>query len=360
MASGLVKSESEWDAGSLILSQREKEGPTDTTTSTTAVAKLPTTSFPVLPKISGDLILETYTHKSLRIMGSSISDQFPDNERLSKVGEMAIQLAVTNYLYHKVPVIEANGMPGERCSILSDENYELWVNHYNLRKQLRFTSSLDIYTPQETRTLLNAYVGAVYEQHGMRAVGTWILRLIDPDQLPVNPDDSTPSTLPPQKEVFRQFKQSNQRDVKRVKSEGAVVGIPDSSSSIAATPAPPDLQPPPLPPSVFPPGAGVYSSPPVNFLPAAVQQQQPGANSPILPALPSGGIHYLPKFNEFCAKQKFDYEYLAENHGSAHAPKWIVKCMVTGIHKGTGQGSTKQIAKEEAAKHAFFAMGWIG
>lgn len=32
---------------------------------------------------------------------------------------------------------------------------------------------------------------------------------------------------------------------------------------------------------------------------------------------------------------------------------------VSGIHKGTGQGNSKQVAKEDAAKQAFFNMGWI-
>ncbi len=45
------------------------------------------------------------------MIGTSMTDQFPDNERLSEVGEMALKLAVTNYLYHKQPVIEVNGMP---------------------------------------------------------------------------------------------------------------------------------------------------------------------------------------------------------------------------------------------------------
>lgn len=32
--------------------------------------------------------------------------------------------------------------------------------------------------------------------------------------------------------------------------------------------------------------------------------------------------------------------------------------LVNGIPKGTGHGGSKQIAKEEAARQAFYAMGW--
>jgi len=31
---------------------------------------------------------------------------------------------------------------------------------------------------------------------------------------------------------------------------------------------------------------------------------------------------------------------------------------VNGIAKGTGQGGSKQIAKEGAAREAYYAMGW--
>ena len=31
---------------------------------------------------------------------------------------------------------------------------------------------------------------------------------------------------------------------------------------------------------------------------------------------------------------------------------------VNGIEKGTGSGASKQLAKEEAARQAYFAMGW--
>jgi len=32
--------------------------------------------------------------------------------------------------------------------------------------------------------------------------------------------------------------------------------------------------------------------------------------------------------------------------------------MVNNIEKGQGNGPSKQLAKEEAAKQAFYAMGW--
>ena len=36
----------------------------------------------------------------------------------------------------------------------------------------------------------------------------------------------------------------------------------------------------------------------------------------------------------------------------------LLKFIVNGIEKGTGSGPSKQLAKEEAARQAYFAMGW--
>ena len=37
---------------------------------------------------------------------------------------------------------------------------------------------------------------------------------------------------------------------------------------------------------------------------------------------------------------------------------WITIIVVNGVLKGEGQGSSKQIAKEAAARQAYYAMGW--
>lgn len=37
----------------------------------------------------------------------------------------------------------------------------------------------------------------------------------------------------------------------------------------------------------------------------------------------------------------------------------LTRCFtVNGIRKGEGKGSSKQIAKEEAARQAYYSMGW--
>ena len=66
------------------------------------------TNFPELPVINGDLILETFSHKSLT-MGYDPEKSF-DNERLAILGESVMQTIVTNYLYNKRPIISAEDM----------------------------------------------------------------------------------------------------------------------------------------------------------------------------------------------------------------------------------------------------------
>jgi hypothetical protein len=76
------------------------------------------------------------------------------------------------------------------------------------------------------------------------------------------------------------------------------------------------------------------------------------------PAPTQSTATFLPMFNQMATQRRLMVEYPAEFSGPAHAGRWTVKCLVNGIVKGQGQGSSKQLAKEEAAKLAYYAMGW--
>jgi hypothetical protein len=76
------------------------------------------------------------------------------------------------------------------------------------------------------------------------------------------------------------------------------------------------------------------------------------------PATAPPATAYLPLFNQTATQRRLAIDYPSEFSGPAHAGRWTVKCTVNGIVKGTGQGMSKQLAKEEAAKSAWFAMGW--
>lgn len=63
------------------------------------------------PRITGELILQVYTHKSLRRpadKGDSVNynNDFEDNERLSHLGEKALETAVTFALFSRRPMLK--------------------------------------------------------------------------------------------------------------------------------------------------------------------------------------------------------------------------------------------------------------
>jgi len=58
------------------------------------------------------------------------------------------------------------------------------------------------------------------------------------------------------------------------------------------------------------------------------------------------------------AKRGVKIEYESESTGPQHSLKWVVTVLVDGEWKGQGNASSKQIAKEEAAKAAFNSLHW--
>ncbi|KZT02407.1 ribonuclease III [Laetiporus sulphureus 93-53] len=265
---------------------------------------------PPAPKLRGDIILEVFTHKSLRFPGAPTNEEseYGDNERLSVLGEKVLETAVTFTLFNKKPMIKAQEIESQRMEVLSDANYNNWVINYKLREKVRCSPDAvaTLTNPKETNLLFCSYVGAVYVQNGMETVQNWIGQLIDPEyEPPVPAADGEPYTY------------------KRVKTE------PMSSPTPPPTmhqPPPPMAPPPPLP---------------IN---------------PLAPAQPQAA--FLPLFNQTANQRRLAVEYPAQFSGPAHAGRWTVQCVVNGIPKGEGSGASKQLAKEEAARQAYYSMGW--
>jgi dsRNA-specific ribonuclease len=64
------------------------------------------TVFPPLPKINGDVILEVFTHKSLRV--AHVNEEYGDNERLALLGSAFLEAVVTESLFRLKPTLEAD------------------------------------------------------------------------------------------------------------------------------------------------------------------------------------------------------------------------------------------------------------
>ncbi|KAI0734672.1 ribonuclease III domain-containing protein [Fomitopsis betulina] len=271
-------------------------------------------SLPVAPKLRGDIILEVFTHRSLRFPGAPINEdsEFGDNERLAVLGEKVLELAVTFALFTKRPMLKSVELEDQRHDALSNEKIENWVVAYKMREKVRCGADAVslLSTPKEARHLFYSYVGGIYAQNGMEIVQNWIGQLVDP-----------------QFEPQAQFHESEPFNAyKKVKTE-------------AMSPPPPSMPPPPAP--IYPPPPMPIPTPTLN---------------PLAPAQPQTA--FLPLFNQTANQRRLTVEYPAQFSGPAHAGRWTVQCVVNSIPKGEGIGASKQLAKEEAARQAYYAMGW--
>jgi dsRNA-specific ribonuclease len=246
------------------------------------------TNLPALPKLDGDIMLEVFTHRSLRFGGAQTSEEYGDNERLAELGHQVFELAVTYCLFLKRPMLTAQEIQAEKLSIFSESSMEGWIVGYGLPNKLRYSPDVaeSIKSPKELLFLLDSYVGAVYLQSGLAPIQEWLRRLIDPDSQPHPP---SPSSAPTH-----------------------------------------------------------YNNMMSNYHPP-----QPSTSPPPLPQLIS-----LSLVNQTAMQKGTPVVYEAESSGPPHQPRWVVRCKIGGVERGSGVATSQKKAREEAARQAFLAMGW--
>ncbi|GJE85783.1 ribonuclease 3 [Phanerochaete sordida] len=324
--------------GSIKHSQPFSQSPTPTLkrhrspSSTTMDSPAPV-PIPPIPKLQGEIILEVFTHRSIRFPGAPVNQdsEYGDNDRLAVLGEKVLEAAVTDALFRKRPMLKGSDIEKRRKEILLPSNIHSWVTSYKLRDKVRCSADAveQLSDPQEMALLFNCYVGAVHATQGMSVVQDWIGALVDPDYEPSSQVDMDMDPM---------------HNAKKFKLEP----IPQSlfNPVYNATPEPMTA-----PPSQPPPPAG--PPPPLPGMPSMSSASIP---NPLAPAQPHTA--FLPLFNQTANQRRMFVEYPATFAGPAHAGKWNVKCVVNGIERGTGSGASKQLAKEEAARQAYYAMGW--
>ncbi|ESK98029.1 ribonuclease iii [Moniliophthora roreri MCA 2997] len=330
---------------------------------------------PPLPKISGEYLLQVYTHKSLRRSDDVSPEEFEDSERLSVLGEKVFNAAVTNVLFRRRLMKTRDEIMQLAEQIMSDSHIDTWVTAYKLRDKVRCTPDAydKLATPGETRDLFHAFIGGLFAGSGLDAVNNLIDLLLGGEDSSNQIGVPEPSGPPP---TYRPSTPPH----KRIKSE------PPSDPPLAGPSQPP--QPPiffasqPSPSSAARPAsnlmtafnsaypnAGIstgaqpympsqqyYSHQQPNFLKPQAPQRKATIPNPLAPAQPY--LAFLPLFNQTATQRKVKVDYQAAFTGPSHAGKWTVQCVVNGIPKGMGSGVTKQVAKEEAARQAYYAMGW--
>jgi len=250
-------------------------------------------NIPPLPKLSGELMLEVFTHKSLRpdSSGEPTNDEYGGNDRLAELGAKVLEMAITFCLFSKRPMLKATDIEKQREELLSERNLENWISSYKLRERLRYAPSVveDVKRPEESRFLLNCYIGAVHVENGLLPIQEWANRLINPDAPPLPRPSSDPNFY---------------------------------NAQTPGSPQPPLTAPPPL----------------------------PNQN------LPSMGVVAL--LNQTAVQRGIAISYDAASIGPPHQPTWTVTCMLNGIERGRGVGKSQKVAKEDAARQSFSALGW--
>ncbi|KAF5384773.1 hypothetical protein D9615_001262 [Tricholomella constricta] len=259
---------------------------------------------PPLPKIEGDvdLVLDVYTHHSLRFENAPMNDDYGDTERLAELGAHILDLAVTFHYYSKKPMLTASQIAEHRAQALSPDKLKSWLDAYGLRNKLRFAPGAKdaIGTPEEIRRFFHTYVGALHIRNGMPTIQEWISRLIDPD--------AEPNAL-------------------QIPAPGS--DMPLGQQTWSPPPLQPPSSPPPLPPFTTPSaGSGVSN------------------------------LVSLALVNQTAVQRGIAVTYSAEQTGLSHLPTWTVRCYMNGVEQGIGQGKSQKVAKEEAARQAWGRMGW--
>jgi hypothetical protein len=128
-------------------------------------------SLPTLPKIEGpniDLVLDVYTHRSLRPHDQELKEEYGDTDRLAELGAKILELAVTFHYYSKRPMLSASevavssyqghrfqnstlpAIQARSSAALSDHNIAFWLKNYDLWGKLRYAPSErdNVNTPQ--------------------------------------------------------------------------------------------------------------------------------------------------------------------------------------------------------------------
>jgi dsRNA-specific ribonuclease len=338
---------------------------------------------PPIPKIDNDvdLMLDIFTHSSLRHPSAPLNDDYGDTARLADLGAKILDAVVSYHFFVHKPNKTAVEIQEERTNILRPGNLSGWLDAYGLKNKLR-ANPLEIdailHNDDEMAHFFHVYVGAVYIRSGLAPVQAWISALIDPGSdvsvpgAPPQPQQQAPPQPPLNvyqmhgmsgmqgMQMYDKGMQYDQGSMYGGSGSGSSAGKPPSyggqayhayspvpsahSHSSFSSPPPQPHDPPPPPPSGAPPP---QPPPPM------------GAPPPFAyTAASTLSLVSLALVNQTASQQGISVTYPAEQTGPPHLPTWTVRCCMNGIERGRGVGKSMKVAKEEAARQAWAAMGW--
>ncbi|KAJ3827371.1 hypothetical protein F5880DRAFT_1609403 [Lentinula raphanica] len=248
---------------------------------------------PAFPPIEGkdvaDLTIAVYGPRD-----SSSRISLYRRDRLAILGNQVLNLIVTDYLFQKQPLLEADDFQDEVDQIIDEDNLLAWIEQYPEQIQMFLQRNSD---------------GALYVGAGMvikPELKNWVKKLI----LKL---DMSISSIPEQI-------------------------VNESSSSRDGH-------------SLLP----IYTSRPYSSLatPPTSPTHSPSASPPTNPLAKD---HTLFLVNQTAAQKRAHIQYRDERVGGPdHVPEWVVYCQINGEDKGSGRGRNKKSAMRQAAKVAILA-----
>jgi len=138
-------------------------------------------NLPAIPEIGGevDILLDIYTHRSLRSPNLQMNGEYGDTDRLAVLGAAALDFSVTRHLFLLRPHVSETEI--QVCLYVISESIDRWLQLYRMKEKLLVAPDaravLD--NPVEMRNYFLTFLGAVWVRNGLSAVEDWISLLIN-------------------------------------------------------------------------------------------------------------------------------------------------------------------------------------
>ncbi|KIY73470.1 hypothetical protein CYLTODRAFT_439765 [Cylindrobasidium torrendii FP15055 ss-10] len=270
-----------------------------------------TPTLPPLPTVQGDynIMLDILTDVTARNPDDDVSPEYGDPSRLEMLGKKAAEAAA---FYHFFALgtsgHDGDQLPPEQLNervvdSLRAEKIVQWMDGYGLKSRIACYPHNMRNNEEVVLRSFWIYVGALYIRNGHNVVQDWISRLIDPTHVPPHMAGGGVQNAPMHPSTFVR----------------EATGMPP--------PPQPMGQPPPPPPS-----------PP--------------------PLTGTDKLITLQVVNQAAQQKGYVVTYPASSDGPPHNPTWHVRCALNGQEMGEGRARSQKVAKEEAARMAYKAMGW--
>ncbi|WP_149454266.1 ribonuclease III [Pasteuria penetrans] len=131
------------------------------------------------PLTSRSLFQQAFTHASY---AHERKQSVPDNERLEFLGDAVLDLAVSEYLYHRYPQMSEGELTRTRARVVCESSLAMFARNLSLGDYVRLGKGEELTGGRKRHALLadlfEAFVGALYLDKGLGGVRGFLRRLV--------------------------------------------------------------------------------------------------------------------------------------------------------------------------------------